>query len=342
MPIATALVGFGLAGRVFHGPLLADDARFRLDTIVTSAPERVADAARLHPGARVAASVAEALAARPELVVVASPPASHVPVATAALEAGCAVVVDKPLCADPGEGRALVARAEEVGRPLTVFQNRRWDSELLTLQRLLAEGALGEVWRFESRIERWKTAERRPWKAAATWREGGGVLYDLGSHLLDQALVLFGPAAEVHVELTAHRGGADDDAFVSVLHESGVRSHIGVSATTPQPGPRMRVHGSRGSFVKVTGDVQETQLASGMAPSAPGYGREPVEHAGLLGVGADARPVPSEPGRYQEFYRLLAEALREGGPVPVDPHESLAVVELIARAHAAREAVIPE
>ncbi len=279
------------------------------------------------------ASVEEALATGPELVVVATPPASHVPVAHAALEAGCAVVVDKPLCADPAEARALIERAEELDRPLTVFQNRRWDSEFLTLRRLLAEGALGQVHRFESRIERWKTAETKPWKAAATWREGGGVLYDLGSHLLDQALVLFGPVAEVHAELASHRGGAADDAFVSLLHTSGVRSHVTVSTTTAQPGPRMRVLGSGGAFVKVTGDVQEAQLAGGMLPSAPGYGREPEGDAGVVGVGDDVARVTSEPGAYHQFYALLAEALRGGGPLPVDAREALAVIELIAGIH---------
>ncbi len=333
MAVSTALVGFGHAGRVFHGPLLADDARFSLDVIVTSAPERVADAARRHPRARVVASVEEALATGPELVVVASPPASHVPVARAALEAGCAVVVDKPLCAHAAEARALIARADELGRPLTVFHNRRWDSEFLTVRRLLDDGALGEVRRFESRIERWKPVETKPWKAAATWREGGGVLYDLGSHLIDQALVLFGPVTEVHAELAAHRGGADDDAFVSLTHASGVRSHVTVSTTTAQPGPRMRVLGSAGAFVKVTGDVQEAQLAAGMGPASAEYGREPARDAGLLGVGEDVRPVPSEPGRYQEFYRLLGQALREGGPLPVDPREALTVIELIEGVH---------
>lgn len=251
----------------------------------------------------------------------------------AALDAGCAVVVDKPLCADPGEARDLIERAEELGLPLSVFQNRRWDSEFLTLRRLLDEGALGQVRRFESRIERWKTAETKPWKAAATWREGGGVLYDLGSHLLDQALVLFGPVADVHAELASHRGGAADDAFVSLLHTSGVRSHVTVSTTTAQPGPRMRVLGSDGAFVKVAGDVQEAQLASGMLPSAPDYGREPEADAGVLGVGDDLRPVTSEPGAYQQFYALLAETLRGDGPLPVDPRESLAVIELIAGVH---------
>ncbi|WP_330998320.1 Gfo/Idh/MocA family protein [Georgenia wutianyii] len=332
----TALVGFGHAGQVFHGPLLADDARYRLEVIVTSDAGRAAAAARLHPQARVVPDLAAALATGPDLVVVASPPATHVPAATAALAAGCAVVLDKPMCPDPAEGRALVERAEALGRPLTVFHNRRWDSELLTLQRLLAEGALGEVWRFESRLERWKTAETKPWKAAATWREGGGVLFDLGSHLIDQALVLFGPVDEVHAELSAHRGGADDDAFVSLRHRSGVRSHLTMSTTAALTGDRMRVLGSRAAFVKTAPDVQEAQLAAGLAPSAADYGQEPPA---LLGTGDGAEPVACEPGRYPRFYDLLATALLEGGPLPVDPREALAVVELVARIHRVR---VPE
>ncbi len=253
--------------------------------------------------------------------------------ARAALEAGCAVVVDKPFCAAPAEGRALAARAAELGRALTVFHNRRWDSEILTLQRLLAEGALGEVWRFESRLERWKTHETKPWKAASTWREGGGVLFDLGSHLIDQALVLFGPVDDVHAEVASHRGGADDDVFVSLHHVSGVRSHLTVSTTTAQPGPRMRVLGSRAAFIQATGDVQEAQLAAGTAPSAAGYGLDPDGAGALLGVGPDVWPVASEPGRYQRFYELLAAALLDGGPLPVDPRDALGVVELVEGIH---------
>ncbi|WP_413453043.1 Gfo/Idh/MocA family oxidoreductase [Georgenia phoenicis] len=329
-PLSTALVGFGHAGRVFHGPLLADDARFSLDVVVTSDPARVADAARLHPRARVVADLPEALAARPDLVVVASPPATHVPVARAALDARCAVVVDKPLAPDPGEARGLVEHAERLGRPLTVFHNRRWDGELLTLQRLLTEGALGRVRRLESRLERWKTAETKPWKAAATWREGGGVLFDLGSHLLDQALLLLGPVTDVHAELASVRGGADDDAFVSLAHASGARSHIWVSTTTADPGPRLRVVGAEATFVTVAGDVQEAQLAGGMRPSGPGYGRG---EDGRLVTADGARAVVSEPGRYQDFYGLLAQALLDGGPLPVDPRDALAVVELVEGIH---------
>ncbi len=316
---------------MFHGPLIADDDRYSLDLVVTSDPARVADAARLHPQARVVADLDEALAARPDLVVVASPPATHVPVARAALDAGCAVVVDKPLGPDPAEARALIAHAEDLGRPLTVFHNRRWDSESLTLRRLLAAGALGRVRRLESRLERWKSAETKPWKAAATWRDGGGVLFDLGSHLLDQALLLLGPVSDVHAEVASVRGGADDDVFLSLTHADGARSHIWVSTTTADPGPRLRVVGTDATFV-ASGDVQEAQLAGGMRPSEPGYGRG---EDGLLVTPDGSRPVPSEPGRYQDFYGLLADALLHGGPPPVDPRDALAVVELVEGVHRA-------
>ncbi|PYF97883.1 Oxidoreductase family, C-terminal alpha/beta domain [Georgenia satyanarayanai] len=184
--------------------------------------------------------------------------------------------------------------------------------------------------RLESRLERWKTAETKPWKAAATWREGGGVLFDLGSHLLDQALALLGPVTDVHAELDAVRGGADDDAFVSLAHAGGVRSHIRVSTTTADPGPRLRVVGTDATFVTVTGDGQEAQLAAGTRPSAPGYGHG---DDGRLVTAEGSRPVPSEPGRYQDFYGLLAVALLEGGPLPVDPRDALAVVELVEGIH---------
>lgn len=282
---------------------------------------------------RVVADLAEALAARPDVVVVASPPATHVPVAQAALEAGRAVVVDKPLGPDPAQARTLLDRAEQLGRSLTVFHNRRWDSELLTVRRLLAEGALGDVRRLESRLERWKTAETKPWKAAATWREGGGVLFDLGSHLVDQAVTLLGPVTDVHAELASVRSRADDDAFVSLSHAGGARSHLWVSTTTAHPGPRLRVVGTDATFVMAAGDVQEAQLAGGMRPSAPGYGRG---EDGRLVTADGSRPVPSEPGRYQDFYALLASALLDGAPLPVDPRDALAVVELVEGVHRSR------
>ncbi|MEE6281615.1 Gfo/Idh/MocA family protein [Georgenia sp. MJ170] len=335
MPIRTALVGFGLAGRVFHAPLIAADDAYSLDVIVTGDPGRVADAQQRYPEARVVPSLEEALAQEVDLVVVATPPQTHVPTATAALEAGCAVVVDKPLSVDVASGRELVARAAELGQVLVPFQNRRWDSDFLTVRRLLDRGALGEVHRYESRIERWKTGQTKAWKAEATWREGGGVLFDLGAHLIDQALVLFGPAEVVHAEVSQYGGAADDDVFVSLEHDGGTQSHLWMSLVVGQPGPRLRVLGSQAAFTVAAGDVQEDQLGRGMLPTDSGYGRPAAEDDGVLGVVGDLARVPSEPGSYPTFYSLLATALRDDGPLPVDPSESLAVIEIIEEIHTA-------
>lgn len=333
MPIRAAVVGFGLAGRVFHAPLITADAAYSLDVIVTGDPGRAADARRRHPRAEVVATLDEALARQLDLVVVATPPKSHVPTALAALDAGCAVVVDKPLSVDVAGGRALIERADELGQLLTAFQNRRWDADFLTARRVLAEGMLGEPFRFESRIERWKTSESRPWKAAATWREGGGVLFDLGAHLIDQALVLFGPAHVAYAEVAQHHGAADDDVFVSLEHDAGVQSHLWMSRVVGQPGPRLRLLGTQAALTIDSGDVQEAQLADGMTPADARYGRGDAQHDGLLGVVGDLARVSSERGDYPAFYAALATALREGRLPPVHPTESLAVVQLIEEIH---------
>ncbi len=331
MPIRTAVVGFGLAGQVFHAPFLTTDDAYALEFVVTSDHERAAAAERVGP--RAAAPLAAALGARPDLVVVATPPASHVRVASAALEAGCAVVIDKPMSTDVAGGRALIERAEELGRPLTVFQNRRWDGDFRTVQRLVADGALGRVHRFESRFERWKPQEPKAWKAESSWQEGGGVLFDFGSHLIDQALVLFGPARLAHAELSRHHRAAEDDVFLALEHDGGVTSHLWMSNVTGQPGPRLRVLGSAGAFTRTAGDIQEVQLGQGMMPTDPRYGHSDPADDGVLGVAGDLTPVRTEVGSYQSFYALLAAALQAGGPVPVDPRESLAAIEIIEQVH---------
>lgn len=336
-PLRTALVGFGHAGQVFHAPLLADDASYSLDVVVTSDAGRARAAAERYPGVLVVPTAADlrGLADRLDLVVVATPPGTHLEIAHAALDERLAVVVDKPLCASAADGAVLVERAEGLGVPLTVFHNRRWDAEFLTVRGLLAAGALGEVFRFESRIDRWRTEETKPWKAVASPAEAGGVLYDLGTHLIDQAIQLFGPVVDVYAEVDARRAQAssDDDAFVALTHAGGVRSHISVGSVAAQAGPRMRVLGARAAFVKQTGDGQEAALAAGAVPSDPGYGSEPESSWGTLGIGADAVPVPTERGRYDAFYGELARALRGQGPLPVDPRDAVAVIALIEGIH---------
>jgi predicted dehydrogenase len=350
-PIRTAVVGYGLAGSVFHAPAIAANPRYSLDVIVTSDPARQAQARALYPDARLVDSPGQLLGNGPgtvqgndgvlaglDLVVIATPPHTHAALAHAALDARLAVVVDKPFTVTSLEGRALVERARALGLPLTSYQNRRWDGEFLTLKKLLAQGALGEVYRFESRLERWSPDTVKPWKVRATAQTGGGVLYDLGTHLIDQALQLFGPVGEVYGELEARRPQerADDDAFVALHHRSGVRSHLWMNLSTAQLGPRYRVLGSKAGYTKTTGDRQEAQIQAGILPGDPGYGADREDHWGTLGRDGATVPVPTERGDFPAFYQLLAAALRDGGPVPVDAADSVEALEIIEAVRAGR------
>ena len=338
--IRVGLIGYGLAGRAFHAPLIATTPGMRLAVVVTANHERARQASGDHPGVEVVDS-AERLwerAGELDLVVVASPNRTHVPLARSALEAGLAVVVDKPLAATADDARALADEARRRGILLSVFQNRRWDGDFLTARRLMAEGALGEVWRFESRFERWRPGPREGWRERADPADAGGVLYDLGSHLVDQALVLFGPAASVYAEVGRRRPGVevDDEAFVALAHASGVQSHLWMSLAAADTGVRMRVQGSRAAYVKHGMDVQEAALRDGARPAA-GWGREPRESWGRLGAGDEWTPVATEPGAYPEFYARVADALRHGGPPPVDPMDAIAGLEVIQAARRSAE-----
>jgi scyllo-inositol 2-dehydrogenase (NADP+) len=331
-----ALIGFGLAGSVFHGPLIEAVPGLTLATVVTSNEERAARARDEYPGAAVVGTTDELWerASDHGLVVVATRNDSHVPLAAQALELNLPVVVDKPLAIRVDEARGLIEQAESRGLPLTVFQNRRWDSDQLTLRRLLDEGVLGEVHRYESRFERW-----RPELSADSWREqtppseGGGLLLDLGPHLVDQALTLFGAAAEVHGEVASVRGGAsDDDVFIAITHRSGVRSHLWASSVAAAPGPRLRVLGSDAAFSIEGLDGQEDALAEGGRPGGGDWGAEPQERWGRVVRGEDAEPVRSENGAWPRFYELLAAHLAGDGPLPVDPRDAVATLEILERA----------
>lgn len=337
-PIRTGIIGYGLSGRVFHSPFVAAHPEFVLDTIVTADAGRRGQATQQHPSARLVNTADDLMtdaAARLDLIVIASPPATHVPLAHAALDAGLAVVIDKPFAVTADDGRQLIEKAERLGLMLTVFQNRRWDGDFLTLQALITAGRLGEVRRFESRFEWWKPGQGKAWKAVATPREGGGVLYDLGAHLLDQALVLFGPVDDVYAEvLTRQPGGAaDDDTFVALRHASGVRSHLWMNGLTGQKGPRFRVLGGASAYTTWGLDGQEPVLKLGGTPSDPGFGEVPQERWGKLGLDGALAPEPTLPGNYAAFYAGVADSLLRGAPAPVDPSDSLRVIELIERIH---------
>lgn len=342
-PVRVGVAGFGLSGSVFHAPFIAADPGYSLDVISTSEASRKAAAAARYPGARIVDTPADilGLAGGLDLLVLGTPPATHYPLAKAALEAGLDVVVDKPFTVRSAEGQDLIELAARLGRVLTVFQNRRWDGDFLTVRSLLESGALGTVTRFESRFERWSPETSKAWKASATADDGGGVLLDLGTHLLDQALELFGPAAVTHAELAARRTGgpADDDVFLALRHDSGVTSHLWMNMLCAQQGPRYRLLGSEGGYTKHGIDPQEPYIIAGGSPVDPEYGVEDRDWAGLLGRDGHLDRLPTERGAYPEFYRILAAKIRAGGtasalPLPVDPAGPVEVLKLIEQARA--------
>jgi predicted dehydrogenase len=332
-PARVALLGYGLAGSAFHAPFISTTPGLELAVVVTGNEERRAQALGEHPGVVVLETADEVWerAAELDLVVVATPNSSHVPLGLAALEAGLPVVVDKPLARTAEEGRVLVMAARERGIMLTVFQNRRWDGDFLTLRRLLDGGELGRVHRFESRFERWRPEPGSGWRERAGAEEGGGLLLDLGSHLVDQALQLFGGVSEVYAELDIRRAGAeiDDDDFLALEHESGVRSHLWMSALAAERGPRFRVLGDRAAFVKHGLDVQEDALRGGRSPVEPGWSEEPRERWGRLVVDDEQREVPTEPGSYGSFYAGVEQSLSRSLPPPVDARDSVAALEVL-------------
>ena len=321
--LRVGIAGYGLAGSVFHAPLVEAVDGLRLAAVMTSSDERASRARRSHPGVRVVGDL-DALLEGSDVLVVATPNRSHVDVALEGLERGMAVVVDKPLAASVEEARRLLG----AGGRVTVFHNRRWDGDFLTLRRLVAEGELGDVTRLESRFERF-----RPEVAAGVWREsgdaadGGGVLLDLGSHLVDQAVQLLGPPTSVYAELDRRRPGAraEDDAFVALEHAGGARSHLWMSAVAPLAGPRFRVSGLRNGFSTDGLDPQEAQLRDGLRPGAPSFGQAPPA---LLG----AEEVPCDPGRYTDFYAGVRDWARGEAPPPVAAEDGLRVLELLAAA----------
>ncbi|KUM35866.1 Gfo/Idh/MocA family oxidoreductase [Arthrobacter sp. EpRS71] len=342
-PIRTAVAGFGLSGSVFHAPFIASNPAYELAVISTSDAGRQATAKDRYPEATIVNTPEDilALADTLDLIVLGTPPATHFPLAKAALEAGLDVVVDKPFTVRSAEGEELIQLAAKLGRILTVYQNRRWDGDSLTVKKLLDAGTLGTVTRFEVGMERWAPEISKAWKASATADDGGGVLFDLGTHVLDLTLRFFGPATVTFAEIQARRPqeSADDDVFLVLRHESGVVSHVTINLNSHLPGPRFRILGTEGGFVKFGTDPQEPYVLGGGLPTDAEYGVEPPQNHGTLEANGQRITIPTERGAYPEFYRILAEKLDDGGtasalPAPVDPADSVAVLKLIEQARA--------
>jgi predicted dehydrogenase len=336
-PVRVGLVGYGFGARYFHAPLLVAAPECEVVGVMTSSAERQALVAREVPGAPTVTSLQALVDAGAEAVAISTPAETHSAVTDAALQLGLAVVCDKPFAMDPAAARQSVALAEERGLKLSPYQNRRWDSDFLTVRKVVDSGEIGTVTRFESRYERY-APERGPGRA------GGGTLLDFGSHLADQALVLLGPAVSVYAELRLRETGLDDDVFIAVTHASGALSQLWGSWRQSAPGPRYRVTGTNGTYVLAAGDTQENLLLAGETPATLGdrWGIEPPDTHGTLHTGTAAAPYATERGRWDLFYPAFAGAVRGINPPPVDPRDAVASGTLLAaaRTSAATGAVV--
>ena len=341
--VRVAIIGYGMAGQVFHAPLVDSTPGMVVAAIVTSDTRRRREAGTDFPLA-VVYDTAEELwkhAGDYDLVVVGTPNKFHAPLAATALQHGIPVVVDKPMATSSDEGRELLDIAEKRNLLLTCFQNRRWDADFLTVKHIVDKNLLGPVSRYESRFERYRDSARpEAWRENTRWEEGGGLLWDLGSHLIDQAMLLFGQPSSVYAESSNRRPGStvDDDTFVALTFPNGVHAHLWMSATSRIAGPRFRVHGLRGTYEKFGLDPQEAALQSGERPgSLQDWGTETPDAWGRLltsldGLVIDGR-VETLAGAYHVFYTGVRDALRDGKPLPVDPRDSVRVMEIIEAVH---------
>lgn len=338
-PIQTGLIGYGLAGSVFHAPLLLAEPRLQLAAIAT---RRVEQVQRDVPAAR--ACEVDALLDDPaiELVVIASPNASHVPLATRALRAGKHVVVDKPLAIHNAEAQQLIELAQRHDRLLSVFQNRRWDAGFLALRRAIDEGTLGEIASYEARFDRFRPQPKTGWREHD--EPGAGVLYDLGAHLIDQALVLFGLPERVDADVAVQRAQAHvPDWFQLRLHYGRRRVLLGASTLMARPGPHFAVHGDRGSLLQFGLDGQEAALKSGLRPGQPGWGALAAGGSlRLFDAQGGEQDLDATRGAYEQYYRGIAASLHEGAPLPVRPEDArdtLRVIEVAMQSAEERRSV---
>jgi predicted dehydrogenase len=327
------IAGYGLAGRVFHAPLLKG-CGFEVASILTSNPERISQAKSDFPQAQIFDDLDTFLDSGLDVVVIASSNIAHLPQARAALERQIPTVVDKPMGRTVAEVKEMIELSEKKKTLLTTFFNRRWDSDSLTIKKLLATGEIGTPFRFDGRFERF-----RPERNLASWREnlpaeeGGGLLLDLQSHLISTALDYFGPADVVTASVRSIRGGADDDVTVVLRHESGVDSYLAASAVSGAPGPRVRLLGSKGALVINELDPQEDALRAGKIPFG-GAWSTPMTNTAEIHKGGEVLPVDSVSGNYAAFYTLVKAAIETGSAAPVSLADALRVAEIIEEARA--------
>jgi len=350
--LRVAVIGYGLAGAVFHAPLIASTPGMVVAAIVTNHPERRERAQRNFPHATILSTAQDLWhdPSRCDLVVVAAPNRAHVSLGLAAMNAGLPVVIDKPFAPSLASAMQLIAASKTTGKLLTVFQNRRWDNDFLMVRQLIAadHGHHLDLHVLPHSFPTRRSSDLS-WREFPAAEEAGGLLFDLGSHLIDQALQLFGPPVSVYAEVEKQRPGAqvDDDTFVALSFANGLHAHLWMSLVARIPGPRFRINGLRGTYEKWGIDPQEDALQSGMRPGDPHWGLEPRERWGHIsadvnGVHIDGS-LETPPGAYERFYTLLRDALLTGGPPPVDPADAVASLRIIEAAQqSARSRTIVE
>ena len=344
--IEVGLVGFGLAGRAFHAPVIRAVPGLHLAAILQRSGN---EAAENYPDVRIVQSVDELLAMREiQLVVIATPNDTHFDLAKQCLAAGRDVVVDKPFTTTLEEARALVGFAKEAGRLITVYQNRRYDGDFQAIRKLVAEGTLGHIVRFDTNYDRFRP-QLKPGAWRETTRAGSGILFDIAPHLIDHALVLFGLPEAVTADVRIEREGAvADDAFDIMFHyPRGMRAVLRSSILAAATRPRFVLHGTLGSFVKQTFDPQESNLRHGKIPANGPWGAEPEENWGVLTVPAGdsftQRRIPSANCDFRDYYANVRDVLLGKAEVAVTPEWSLNVMRLLemARESSQRRCTMP-
>lgn len=331
MSLRVGIAGYGLAGRYFHAPLLKG-CGLELVAVLTSNPERIAHVNSDYPNAVVVSNMRELLAHDLDLVIVASINSVHVEQAVVALHAGVPTVVDKPMGRNLTETLAILKASDENGVPVTAFYNRLFDSDSLTIKRVIRENEIGKVFRIDSRFERYRPdLAVQSWREQSSAEEGGGLLLDLQSHLVSTALDWFGPAELVSASVRSIRGASDDDVVLVLKHESGVDSYLSASAIAGAPGPRIRMLGDNGALVIGELDPQEALLRAGKVPYKGKWDVSTKSEARII-RGEVVSDLQVADGNYARFYELVAGAIAGNNEWPVSKAEIIAVATIIDKA----------
>ena len=333
MKIRTAIAGFGLSGKIFQAPFIHADPNFELKKVYERKTERAKEE---YPDVQIVRSFEELLTDDIDLVIISTPNDTHVPFAKQAMAAGKHVVVEKPVAATSTEAAELCAFAKKQGVVLSVFQNRRLDSDFLTVKKLIETGELGEVLDYEAHYDRFERGVNpKPWKAAGG--AGVGVLYDLGVHIIDQAYVLFGMPNEVYADFRQQRPESPGiDNFEVILYYDKVKAILSAGEVVARQGPHYMVSGRRGTFIKYGEDVQEAALLAGKRPPAPDWDAEGEECWGTLyyddGAQILEKKIPTVVSSYARYYENLYEVITAGAPALVPPEQTADVLRIIEAA----------